>query len=80
MKQRAARTVSFALAVATVVGTAALPSFAYAAQSDHGHEATRTALRELVEKGGLPGVAAKARDRQGKLVRIVRLRGHPHGL
>ncbi|MBT2511742.1 beta-lactamase family protein [Streptomyces sp. ISL-98] len=66
MKQRAARTVSFALAVALAAGAAALAPSAHAAQSEHGgHEATRTALRDLVEKGGLPGAVAKARDRRG---------------
>jgi D-alanyl-D-alanine carboxypeptidase len=64
MKQRAARTVSLALAVALSAGTAALAPSAHAAQPEHGHEATRTALRDLVEKGGLPGVAAKGRDHQ----------------
>ncbi|MGR4849468.1 serine hydrolase domain-containing protein [Streptomyces sp. LARHCF252] len=62
MKQRAARTVSLALAVALSAGTAALAPSAHAAQPEHGHEATRTALRDLVEKGGLPGVAAKVLD------------------
>ncbi|MFB7928463.1 serine hydrolase domain-containing protein [Streptomyces sp. NPDC056039] len=62
MKQRTARTVSLALAVALSTGTAALAPSAHAAQSGHGHEATRTALRDLVAKGGLPGVAAKVRD------------------
>ncbi|MBR8639889.1 beta-lactamase family protein [Streptomyces tuirus] len=65
MKQRAARTVSFALAVALSAGAAALAPSAHAAQRDHGHEATRAALRELVEKGGLPGAAAKVRDGKG---------------
>lgn len=59
MKQRASRTVSFALAVALSAGTAALAPSAHAAQPTRDHEATRTALRDLVEKGGLPGVAAK---------------------
>ncbi|MER7481483.1 serine hydrolase domain-containing protein [Streptomyces sp. NPDC126510] len=68
MKQRAARTVSIALAVALSVGTAALAPAAQAADRQHGHEATRTALRALVEKGGLPGVAAKVRDGQGTWV------------
>ncbi|MDT0458860.1 serine hydrolase domain-containing protein [Streptomyces sp. DSM 41527] len=66
MKQRAARTVSLALTVALAAGAAALAPSAYAARSEHGgHEATRTALRGLVEKGGLPGVIAKVRDRHG---------------
>jgi D-alanyl-D-alanine carboxypeptidase len=62
MKQRASRTVSFGLAVALCAGTAALAPSAHAAQSPRGHEATRTALRDLVDKGGLPGVAAKVQE------------------
>ncbi|MEU4464190.1 serine hydrolase domain-containing protein [Streptomyces sp. NPDC024017] len=65
MKQRVARTVSIALAVALSAGTAALAPAAQAAEPKHGHEATRTALRALVEQGGLPGVAAKVRDEKG---------------
>lgn len=65
MKQRSARTVPIALAVALCAGTAALAPAARAADHQHGHEATRTALRALAEKGGLPGVAAKARDSKG---------------
>ncbi|MFB6846802.1 serine hydrolase domain-containing protein [Streptomyces sp. NPDC056373] len=65
MKQRAARTVSIALAVALSAATAALAPAAHAADRQHGHEATRTALRALVEKGGLPGVAAEVRDGKG---------------
>ncbi|MFD5231534.1 serine hydrolase domain-containing protein [Streptomyces qaidamensis] len=64
MKQRAARTVSIALAVALSAGTAALAPAAKAAQQ-HGHEATRTALRALVEQGGLPGAAAEVHDSKG---------------
>ncbi|MDG9711248.1 serine hydrolase domain-containing protein [Streptomyces sp. DH10] len=65
MKQRASRTVSFGLAVALAAGTAALAPSAHAAQPQRDHEATRTALRDLVDKGGLPGVAAKVFDRKG---------------
>ncbi|MFD5742760.1 serine hydrolase domain-containing protein [Streptomyces massasporeus] len=65
MQQRAARTVSIALAVAMSAGTAALAPAAQAAEPTHGHEATRTALHALVEKGGLPGAAATVRDAQG---------------
>ncbi|MFH9066045.1 serine hydrolase domain-containing protein [Streptomyces coeruleorubidus] len=65
MKQRASRTVSFGLAVALAAGTAALAPSAHAAQPPRDHEATRTALRDLVDKGGLPGVAAKVRDGKG---------------
>ncbi|CAL9326586.1 MULTISPECIES: serine hydrolase domain-containing protein [Streptomyces] len=65
MKQRAARTVSYALAVALSTGAVAVAPSAHAAPPEHGHEATRAALRDLVEKGGLPGVAAKVRDREG---------------
>jgi D-alanyl-D-alanine carboxypeptidase len=65
MKQRASRTVSFGLAVALAAGTVALAPSAHAAQPQRDHEATRTALRDLVDKGGLPGVAAKVRDSQG---------------
>ncbi|MFH9009476.1 serine hydrolase domain-containing protein [Streptomyces afghaniensis] len=65
MKQRASRTVSLALAVALSAGTAALAPSAHAAQPTRDHEATRTALRDLVEKGGLPGAAAKVQDGKG---------------
>jgi D-alanyl-D-alanine carboxypeptidase len=65
MKQRAARTVSIALAVALSAGTAALAPAAQAADHKHGHQATRTALRALIEKGGLPGAAAMVRDGKG---------------
>ncbi|MFJ3508920.1 serine hydrolase domain-containing protein [Streptomyces luteogriseus] len=65
MKQRAARTVSIALAVALSAGTAALAPAAQAAEPRHGHEATRSALRALVEEGGLPGAAATVRDARG---------------
>ncbi|MFJ2926045.1 serine hydrolase domain-containing protein [Streptomyces massasporeus] len=66
MLQRAARTVSIALAVALSAGTAALAPAAQAAEPTHGHEATRTALRALVEKGSLPGAAATVRDAHGR--------------
>ncbi|PTH83679.1 peptidase [Streptomyces sp. A244] len=65
MHQRAARTVAIALAVALSAGTAALAPAAQAAEPTHGHEATRTALRALVEKGGLPGAAATVHDDKG---------------
>ncbi|GAA2425748.1 serine hydrolase [Streptomyces coeruleofuscus] len=65
MKQRASRTVSFGLAVALSAGTAALAPSAHAAQPHRDHEATRIALRDLVDKGGLPGVAAKVRTSKG---------------
>ncbi|GAA4309217.1 serine hydrolase domain-containing protein [Streptomyces venetus] len=65
MKKRAARTVSLALAAALSAAGAALAPAAQAAQQGHGHEATRAALRDIVDKGGLPGVAAKVRDSRG---------------
>ncbi|WP_051338331.1 serine hydrolase domain-containing protein [Streptomyces flavidovirens] len=64
MKQTA-RTASLALALAVPLGAATLTPSAHAASSERGHEVTRTALRDLVEKGGLPGVAAKVQDRKG---------------
>ncbi|MET9319841.1 serine hydrolase domain-containing protein [Streptomyces sp. NPDC003038] len=66
MKQRVARTASLALALAAAVGAATLTPSAHAAQTERGHEATRTALHALVEKGGLPGVAAKTQDGTGR--------------
>ncbi|MEU9983131.1 serine hydrolase domain-containing protein [Streptomyces sp. NPDC050856] len=45
---------------------AVLAPSAYAAPAGHGHEATRTALRDLVYGGGLPGVAAEVRDGRGR--------------
>ncbi|WDV49202.1 serine hydrolase [Streptomyces coeruleorubidus] len=65
MKKRASRTVSIGLAVALSAAAAALAPSAHAAQSQRDHEATRTALHDLVERGGLPGVAAKVRDGKG---------------
>ncbi|MFI7017382.1 serine hydrolase domain-containing protein [Streptomyces sp. NPDC050164] len=65
MKQRASRTVSIGLVVALSAAAAALAPSAHAAQSQRDHEATRTALHDLVERGGLPGVAAKVRDGKG---------------
>ncbi|SMQ14133.1 D-alanyl-D-alanine carboxypeptidase [Streptomyces sp. Ag82_O1-12] len=65
MKQRAALTVSIALAVALSAGTAALAPAAQAVEPTDGHEATRTALLALVDKGGLPGAAATVRDDHG---------------
>lgn len=75
MKQRTAHTVSFALALALAAGAVAIAPPAYAARSERGghatqseqggHEATRIALRDLVEKGGLPGAAAKVRQGTG---------------
>ncbi|MFE6663373.1 serine hydrolase domain-containing protein [Streptomyces sp. NPDC057697] len=69
MTQRAARISSLlALAVTTAVGAATLAPPALAAPSPraerapHDHAATRAALRDLVEEGGLPGVAAQVRD------------------
>ncbi|MET9800148.1 serine hydrolase domain-containing protein [Streptomyces sp. NPDC006368] len=66
MKQRAARTPLLVLALAAAVGAATLTPTAHAAQSERGHEATRTALHDLVEKGGLPGVAAKVQNGKGR--------------
>ncbi|MFF6954569.1 serine hydrolase domain-containing protein [Streptomyces iakyrus] len=65
MRQRAARTVPIVLAMALSAGTAALAPSAHAAQPQDRHEATRTALRALVEQGGLPGTAAKVSDSKG---------------
>ncbi|MFJ3623131.1 serine hydrolase domain-containing protein [Streptomyces iakyrus] len=65
MRQGAARTVPIVLAMALSAGTAALAPSAHAAQPQDRHEATRTALRALVEQGGLPGAAAKVTDSKG---------------
>ncbi|MCX4845588.1 serine hydrolase [Streptomyces sp. NBC_00893] len=67
MRQRTARISSLALAVAATVGAAAFGPSAHAAPASTapGHEATRAALRAVVEKGELPGVAAMARDGRG---------------
>ncbi|GGQ09563.1 serine hydrolase domain-containing protein [Streptomyces roseolilacinus] len=62
MEQRSVRTASLALALAVAVGAATLAPSAHATGSGGGHEATRTALRDLVEKGGLPGAAAQVQD------------------
>ncbi|MET9296389.1 serine hydrolase domain-containing protein [Streptomyces sp. NPDC003077] len=77
MTQRATRTAILALAVTAVVGTATVPaahasavpagsgtrSAAMAPAHDRaaGHAATLTALRQVVEAGRLPGVAAEVR-------------------
>ncbi|MFH0519390.1 serine hydrolase domain-containing protein [Streptomyces sp. M41] len=65
MKQRAARTVVCALAAALSVTGTALTSSAHAAQPQRDHEATRAALHDLIDKGGLPGAAAEAVDSRG---------------
>jgi D-alanyl-D-alanine carboxypeptidase len=65
MKQRAARNALFALAVTGALGAATLTPVAQAADRGPGHEATARALDDLVEKGGLPGVAAMVRDGEG---------------
>ncbi|MFE0172311.1 serine hydrolase domain-containing protein [Streptomyces sp. NPDC059002] len=72
MKRWAARTTSLAtvVTVTALMGAATVAPSAHAAEradrGDRGHEATRTALRALVEQGELPGVAAKARDSKGR--------------
>ncbi|MFB7210274.1 serine hydrolase domain-containing protein [Streptomyces sp. NPDC056255] len=75
MRQRTARISSLFLAVSAIAGTAAFgPSAqaapaptaaAHEARSPRGHEATRAALRAVVEQGELPGVAAMTRDSRG---------------
>ncbi|MGW2084743.1 serine hydrolase domain-containing protein [Streptomyces sp. NPDC001880] len=71
MRQRAVRISALALAVTAAVGASAFAPPAQAVQSPHavqssrGHEATRAALHDLVEKGGLPGVAARTMDSRG---------------
>ncbi|MEU9317665.1 serine hydrolase domain-containing protein [Streptomyces sp. NPDC048295] len=71
MRQRAVRISALVLAVTAVVGASAFAPPAHAVQAPHavrssaGHEATSAALRDLVEKGGQPGVAAKAVDGEG---------------
>ncbi|ATL31654.1 serine hydrolase domain-containing protein [Streptomyces formicae] len=75
MKRWAARTTSLAMVTSALIGAAAVAPSAHAADrpdrgreasgADRGHEATRAALRALVEKGELPGVAAKVRDGKG---------------
>ncbi|MFJ3252575.1 serine hydrolase domain-containing protein [Streptomyces sp. NPDC086771] len=69
MKRRAARISSLlALAMTTAVGAGAIAPPALAARSPRAerspldHEATRAALRDLIDKGGQPGVAAEVRD------------------
>ncbi|MFE6398071.1 serine hydrolase domain-containing protein [Streptomyces alboflavus] len=67
MKQPAPRTTTLTVAAVVLLGAAALAPSAHATQpTDHGHRATRAALRALVEEGKLPGVAAKVRDSKGK--------------
>ncbi|MCX5152008.1 beta-lactamase family protein [Streptomyces sp. NBC_00320] len=68
MKQWSLRTAVLALPLAAVVGAAVLTptanaaTAATAAQGGHGHDATRAALRAVVESGGLPGAAAHIQD------------------
>nr|WSW41919.1 beta-lactamase family protein [Streptomyces sp. NBC_01001] len=72
MKQRSLRTASLALTLAAAVSVAVLTPTATAAntanatQAGRGHDATRAALRALVEAGGLPGVAAQTQDGRAK--------------
>ncbi|KOT91400.1 peptidase [Streptomyces sp. NRRL F-5755] len=66
MKQRTLRTALLALTTVAALATTALTPV-YAATPaprapGHGHEATRAALRQLVEAGRIPGVAAEVRD------------------
>ncbi|MEU7580093.1 serine hydrolase domain-containing protein [Streptomyces sp. NPDC041068] len=66
MKRLAARTTSLAMATAALLGAVtAAPSAQAGERADRGHEATQAALRALVEKGELPGAAAKVRDSNG---------------
>ncbi|MFD0412248.1 serine hydrolase domain-containing protein [Streptomyces sp. NPDC127108] len=67
MKQPAARTTtSLALTVVALLGAVTVAPSAHAAErTDRGHEATRAALRALVEKGEQPGAIAKVRDSKG---------------
>ncbi|MFD7501106.1 serine hydrolase domain-containing protein [Streptomyces sp. NPDC059850] len=59
MRRRAIRTGLCALVVSLAVGATTLtPAHAATAATKDGHEATRDALRQWVEKGGIPGVAA----------------------
>ncbi|GGT58297.1 serine hydrolase domain-containing protein [Streptomyces purpureus] len=72
MKQGSVRSASLALALGLVLGAVTLTSSAHAAPSEPGpwhgrahrpgHEATRAALRDLVDKGGLPGASAQTQD------------------
>ncbi|WP_030673994.1 serine hydrolase [Streptomyces rimosus] len=66
MKQRTLRTAFLALtAAAALAGTSSAPVYAAAPAPQapgHGHEATRTALRQLVDAGRIPGVAAEVRN------------------
>ncbi|MGW7417396.1 serine hydrolase domain-containing protein [Streptomyces sp. NPDC054863] len=67
MKQRAPRTAPLALALATALGAVTLAPSAHAARpADDSHRATRSALHDLIEKGGLPGVAATAVSDKGR--------------
>ncbi|QEU90814.1 serine hydrolase domain-containing protein [Streptomyces kanamyceticus] len=78
MKRWAAHTTSLAMVTSALLGAVAVAPSSHAAEradrsqraeglerSERGHEATRAALRALVEKGKLPGVAAKVRDGKG---------------
>ncbi|MFD7497324.1 serine hydrolase domain-containing protein [Streptomyces sp. NPDC059832] len=62
MRQRATRISLLALAVTAAVGASAFTPPAHAVRPPQSHEATRAALRDVVEKGGQPGVAAKTLD------------------
>lgn len=62
MRQRATRISLLALAVTAAVGASAFTPPAHAVQPPQSHETTRAALRDVVEKGGQPGVAAKTLD------------------
>ncbi|KOT61486.1 MULTISPECIES: serine hydrolase domain-containing protein [Streptomyces] len=64
MKQRTLRTALLALTTVAALATTALtPVYAATpAPQAPGHEATRAALRQLVEAGRIPGVAAEVRD------------------
>ncbi|MEV5592972.1 serine hydrolase domain-containing protein [Streptomyces sp. NPDC052496] len=60
------RATALALAVAALLATGPAADAAAPPHHPDPHQPTRQALRDVVEKGGLPGVAAEARDGRGR--------------
>ncbi|MEU6962721.1 serine hydrolase domain-containing protein [Streptomyces chrestomyceticus] len=60
------RATALALAVTAVLAAGPAADAATPRHSNDRHQATQDALRDVVEKGGLPGVVAEARDGRGR--------------
>ncbi|MFD7666918.1 serine hydrolase domain-containing protein [Streptomyces sp. NPDC059788] len=66
VRRSASRATALALALTAVLATGPAAGAASPAPRPDGHQATRDALRTVVEDAGLPGVAAETRDGRGR--------------